>query len=59
MIRGDPAVMTAEIIEAFVFAWGLGLLARFLFGTAAVPNQSVPVLPATPAYGPPLHPIGR
>jgi hypothetical protein len=36
MIRGDFAIMTSEILESFVFAWALGLLARFIFGTAPV-----------------------
>jgi hypothetical protein len=38
LIRGDFAVMTVEIAESFAFVWGLGLLARFFFGTAAVPG---------------------
>ena len=33
LIRGDPTNMSAEILEAFVFAWGLALIARFFFGT--------------------------
>lgn len=36
MIRGEPCVMAAEIGEAFVFAWALGLGARFFYGTAPV-----------------------
>jgi hypothetical protein len=33
-IRGEPAAMTTTSCEAIVFGWGLGLLARFLYGTS-------------------------
>ena len=33
LIRGDPTTMAAEILEAFAFAWGLGLGLRMFFGT--------------------------
>lgn len=36
LIRGDPTSLAAEIIESFVFAWGIGLALRMIFGTATV-----------------------
>lgn len=42
MIRGDPANMTAEILEAFFFAWGLSLLGRILVGTATPTRSPIP-----------------
>jgi hypothetical protein len=36
MIRGDFAIMTVEVFEAFAFVWALGLITRFLYGTAPV-----------------------
>ena len=36
LIRGDCANMSVEVLESFAFVWALGLIARFLFGTAAV-----------------------
>jgi hypothetical protein len=38
MIRGDYCIMLIETGEAIAFAWALGLLARFMFGTATVPG---------------------
>ncbi len=46
LIRGDFAVMLVEILEALAFAWLLGLVARFLFGTA--PRRALS--PAAAAY---------
>jgi hypothetical protein len=37
--RGDSFPMSAEIMEAFLFAWLAGTFGRFVFGTA-VPNQN-------------------
>jgi hypothetical protein len=34
LIRGDPTNMSAEIVEAYVFAWAIGLLTRFFVSTA-------------------------
>jgi hypothetical protein len=34
MIRGEPCVMVSEIGEAIAYAWILGLVGRFMFGTA-------------------------
>ena len=39
LIRGGFCVMFVEICEALVFAWALGLVGRFLFGTAQLPEQ--------------------
>jgi hypothetical protein len=36
LIRGDPSTMVAEIGEAYLFAWLIGFVARFVFGTAVV-----------------------
>lgn len=40
LIRGDPANMTAEILEGFFFAWGLALMGRFFVGTSPETNNS-------------------
>ena len=32
--RGEICIMTSEIIEAVAFAWGLGIVCRYLIGTA-------------------------
>jgi len=38
--RGEVSIMTTEILEAFLFAWGLSLMCRFLFGTVNSTNMT-------------------
>src|SRR3989304_1587375 len=41
LIRGDPSNMTAEILEALFFVWGLSLVGRFFVGTSPQTNSSL------------------
>jgi hypothetical protein len=41
--RGDLGIMSNEIVECFLFAFALGIVGRFLFGTErSSPTQSLP-----------------
>jgi len=42
--RGDTVNMSAEILEAFAFAWVVALAARFIFGTERLPSPGRPFL---------------
>jgi hypothetical protein len=54
-IRGDAGVMTIEILESVVFAWGVGLVSRFFFGTApAGPGRLPGPVRATQGYWRPV-----
>jgi hypothetical protein len=40
LIRGEFSTLSTDIVESFVFAWGLGLLARFFYGTSRAGGPS-------------------
>jgi hypothetical protein len=50
MTRGDTGIMSAEIAEAFAFAWIVGLTCRFIFGTESSNSR-------TASLGPPYEPL--
>ena len=59
LIRGDPTNMSAEIIESFAFAWGLGLIGRFLFGTSVVTGTTRVTPPGNPSAAGRMRQPGR
>lgn len=59
LIRGDPTNMSAEIIESFVFAWGLGLISRFLFGTSVATGTAQATRPGNPPTAGRVRHLGR
>jgi hypothetical protein len=59
MIRGDYCIMLIEVGEAVLFAWALGLLARFMFGTAPAPEPRGLAPQAKPPLGGQFRHAGR
>jgi hypothetical protein len=49
--RGDTFSMSAEILEAFMFVWILGVAGRFLFGTESRQNRPTVRQPYQPFDG--------